>query len=160
MHENSFFRNRNIFRILLEKFHLHGKICHSLDEHPFFSTKIWAPAENQHQTQDCLFIGCITGKGNPTFSCLRPFVVSQLLVSCKGLQAKYIIRGLQGKMRIGLSVPTVMGKRVSPLCGSRQRDCIPVDSAFSLITAFSKHYPFVPLQSWKGKQNSLLVIND
>ncbi|CAN0536075.1 unnamed protein product, partial [Scytosiphon promiscuus] len=34
----------------------------------------------------------------------------QMLVSCKGLQAKYIIRGLQGKMRIGLSVTTVMGE--------------------------------------------------
>lgn len=34
----------------------------------------------------------------------------QVLVSCKGLQAKYIIRGLQGKMRIGLSVSTVMGE--------------------------------------------------
>lgn len=33
-----------------------------------------------------------------------------MLVSCKGLQAKYIIRGLQGKMRIGLSVSTVMGE--------------------------------------------------
>ncbi|CAN0341488.1 unnamed protein product, partial [Scytosiphon promiscuus] len=31
-----------------------------------------------------------------------------MLVSCKGLQAKYIIRGLQGKMRIGLTSTTVM----------------------------------------------------
>eukprot|EP00904_Undaria_pinnatifida_P000403 jgi/Undpi1/10363/HiC_scaffold_29.g12813.m1 len=34
--------------------------------------------------------------------------IKKMLVSCKGLQAKYIIRGLQGKMRIGLSVSTVM----------------------------------------------------
>ncbi|CAM9132058.1 unnamed protein product [Laminaria digitata] len=34
--------------------------------------------------------------------------IKKMLVSCKGLQAKYIIRGLQGKMRIGLSVTTVM----------------------------------------------------
>lgn len=34
----------------------------------------------------------------------------QMLVSCKGLQAKYIIRGLQGKMRVGLTDTTVMGE--------------------------------------------------
>lgn len=34
----------------------------------------------------------------------------QMLVACKGVQAKYIIRGLQGKMRIGLSSTTVMGE--------------------------------------------------
>jgi len=33
-----------------------------------------------------------------------------MLVSCKGIQAKYIIRGLQGKMRIGLTSTTVMGE--------------------------------------------------
>ena len=33
-----------------------------------------------------------------------------MLVSCKGVQAKYIIRGLQGRMRVGLNVSTVMGE--------------------------------------------------
>ncbi|CAM9496229.1 unnamed protein product [Ectocarpus sp. 12 AP-2014] len=34
--------------------------------------------------------------------------IKKMLVSCKGLQAKYIIRGLQGKMRVGLTDTTVM----------------------------------------------------
>lgn len=43
----------------------------------------------------------------------------QMLVACKDLQAKYIIRGLQGKMRIGLTATTVMGESQARLLQAR-----------------------------------------
>lgn len=57
---------------------------------------------------------CFFWGGGVAVCCVR-----QMLVSCKGVQAKYIIRGLQGRMRVGLNVSTVMGEPTAPICACR-----------------------------------------
>ena len=79
------------------------------------STLSWqAKANNVHQTKaaeayECFRcfkeIASISGSKSQDKKC---GAIKKLLVDSKGLEAKYIIRGLQGKLRIGMSEQTVL----------------------------------------------------